>query len=383
MKPKIKILRVIHSLDPKWGGPPNAVIDHSKFLINLGLKVDILVNDEYKKNQFKSSNINIFNLGKGLFGQYGFSIKLFSWLYQNRRNYDYFIIHGLWSFYSLAARILVPNKFFIFTHGQLDPFFGSDFFKSFKKKFYWYFIEKKNLLKCKSILLTTNQEKILLKNTYVNTENIKKKIIKYGIFKKNLNKLNLKKNFYRKYPYLKKKKFLLYLGRFHEKKGCDILIKSIAFLKKKEIELNILLAGPDSKEKLHYKKISKKLDLNKNIFWSDAIYGDMKFGAILASEGMVLPSHGENFGVALVESLSMSKPVITTFKVNIFKQIIKHNAGIISNDNFKDFSKALIHFNSFTKIKKKVLSKNAFNCFNKNFNLNVKDEKTLKLFKQN
>ena len=41
-------------------------------------------------------------------------------------------------------------------------------------------------------------------------------------------------------------------------------------------------------------------------------------GSNIEFEAMLLASHGENFGVSLVESLSMSRPVITTNKVNIF-----------------------------------------------------------------
>ena len=59
---------------------------------------------------------------------------------------------------------------------------------------------------------------------------------------------------------------------------------------------------------------------------------------------MVLPSHGENFGVALVESLSCSKPVLTTNKVNIYKEILKFNAGFISKNEINSFAKILIRF---------------------------------------
>lgn len=381
MKKKIKILRIIHSLDPKWGGPPNAVIDHSKYLIKLGLQVDILVNDDVEKRYPKVLGLKIFKMGQGQLGQYGFNIKLFMWLYKNRNKYDFFIVHGLWSFYSLAARLLVPNRFFIFTHGQLDPYFSFNFFKSLKKKIYWLFIEKKNLLKCKSILVTTKYEKTLLNKTYVNTKNIKKSLIKYGIFQKNFNKKKIKKLFYKKYPFLKNKKFLLFLGRFHDKKGCDILLNSIKLLKDNKIKLNFLLAGPDSYEKDQLEKVSKDLGLQKQVFWSDAIYGNIKYGAILGSEGMVLPSHGENFGVALVESLSMSRPVITTNKVNIYKDLLKYKAGIISNDNLKSFTNSLINFNSLTKNQKINLSQNSLKCFNDNFNLASNDIETLKLFK--
>ena len=59
-KKKIKILRIIHSLDPKYGGPQNAVLDHSISLQKSGIKVDILTMDNKKKlNSPKLKNIKV------------------------------------------------------------------------------------------------------------------------------------------------------------------------------------------------------------------------------------------------------------------------------------------------------------------------------------
>ena len=49
------------------------------------------------------------------------------------------------------------------------------------------------------------------------------------------------------------------------------------------------------KEKL--KILSSGSKLNNHVFWSDMILDQLKWGAISASEAMVLSSHGENFGV--------------------------------------------------------------------------------------
>ena len=67
-------------------------------------------------------------------------------------------------------------------------------------------MRKKNLLFSKSLLLTSENEK-LLKNTFVDTNNIKKTIIRYGIKKPVFNKEKSLKKFYKKFPQLKHKKF--------------------------------------------------------------------------------------------------------------------------------------------------------------------------------
>ena len=123
--------------------------------------------------------------------------------------------------------------------------------------------------------------------------------------------------------------------------------------------------------------------MQKKIIVTNALFGDLKWGAIQASRAMLLSSHGENFGISLVESLCFGKPVITTNKVNIYKDILKYKAGFISKNNVNNFSKALQKFNSLTKKQTLKMSKNSYRCFNENFNLSKKDKSFYNLLKNN
>ena len=139
MKRKLKILRIISSIDPKYGGPSKATIDSSITLIKQGFEIHILTTDLGGKKFSKSNKIKIIYKGPYILGDYRFSLKQFLWLHKNRDKYDAFIVHGLWQFNTLIARILLKKKYFVFLHGQLDPFFKEDFFKMIKKKVYWFF----------------------------------------------------------------------------------------------------------------------------------------------------------------------------------------------------------------------------------------------------
>jgi glycosyltransferase involved in cell wall biosynthesis len=381
MKKKIKILRIIPSLDPIFGGPSKTIFDTSFMLTKKGFKVDILTGEQKgssKKNyirninMFKSNKIKIIDKGKHSLGVYCFNLAQFKWLYKNRYKYDYTIVHGLWQFSTLMARILLKKKYFVFIHGQLDPWFKENFFKKIKKKIYWFLFEKNNLLNSKSILVTSKGEKSSLDKTFVNTSGIKKTIIRYGIFKPKINKKRALAKFYRKFPKLKNKNFYLFLGRFHEKKGCETLIRSTKIIEQ-EFKDKILLAGPQNGTNYErkIKELSVNYNLDKKIIFSDMLTNEIKWGAILASKAMVLASHGENFGVSLVESLSLGKPVLTTNKVNIYKEILRDKAGFISKDNVDDFAYILMKFHKLKNNDLKILSRNANNCFTKNFDLSI------------
>ena len=103
---------------------------------------------------------------------------------------------------------------------------------------------------------------------------------------------------------------------------------------------------------------------------------------VLKSKAMLLPSHGENFGVSIVESLSIRKPVIITNKVNIYPNIKKFEAGFISSCNTNSFSENIIKFMKLNKKNYTKMSTNAFNCFNKKFNLELNQKKLISVLKK-
>ena len=99
------------------------------------------------------------------------------------------------------------------------------------------------------------------------------------------------------------------------------------------------MVGPNNEYKTKLSDLVRRYKIEKNIILTNPLSGKLKWGAVYASQAMVLSSHGENFGVSIVESLSCGKPVLITNKVNIFKIILSYQAGLVSNDNAKVFIK--------------------------------------------
>ena len=369
---KKKILRIISSLNPEYGGPPAAIVDSTIALNKIGFKVDIVTHDNKESQFVKIKNTTIHNLGPSLLGDYNLNFKFTKWLIQNRSKYDLFIVHGLWQFNTLAARLFLKKKYYVFVHGQLDPSYKKFFFNKIKKFIYWNLIEKKNLKDSKFILLTNKKEKDLLNDTYVNTKGLKKKVVGYGILEPKYDTSKVKKIFYKKFKSLKDKDFYIYLGRFHNKKGCEIIMNAVKYFSLRKKPINVLMCGSNNIYKKYLQKISKDLNIEKNIIWSNFLKNDIKLGALLSSKAMLLPSYGENFGVALVEAMACGIPVLTTNKVNIYNYIIENNAGYISSPNNVNFIKIINKFENLKKSNITQLKKNAYRCFKNNFLLSKK-----------
>ncbi len=58
----------------------------------------------------------------------------------------------------------------------------------------------------------------------------------------------LKQAFFEKCPQVKGKRYLLFLGRIHRKKGCDMLIDAFAKVAASDPDLHLVMAGPDQQQ---------------------------------------------------------------------------------------------------------------------------------------
>jgi glycosyltransferase involved in cell wall biosynthesis len=72
--------------------------------------------------------------------------------------------------------------------------------------------------------------------------------------------------------------------------------------------------------------------------------GGAKWGALYGCEAFILPSHQENFGIAVVEALGCGRPVLISDKVNIWREIVDDGAGLVEEDSVKGTARLLARF---------------------------------------
>jgi len=152
---------------------------------------------------------------------------------------------------------------------------------------------------------------------------------------------------------------LLYTGRFDDAKGIDDIIQAIYILKKKEININLHLAGyfGNGKYLKHLKKISKKLYVSDKIIY----HGLLKLGDELNtlyrnSDILIIASKSEGFPRSIWEAFSNSIPVITT-NVGSIPYILKnkHDSIIINHSSPIEIVDAVIELKTNKRLRKKIL----------------------------
>ncbi len=372
----MKVLEVISSLNPRTGGTAESLKQLEKILSSKHT-IEILCLDKPKSPWLRDFKSKIYALGPAI-TRYAFSKRLLGWLRKNAVSYDCIIVNGIWQYVGFAVWLILKNSetpYFIYAHGMLDPWFKKNYLiKHLKKSIYWP-IQYRILKDAEAVVFNCKEEaRLASKSFWPNRWN--SKIISHGIFKPPVNKSHLVAGFLDRYKIPRNQNLILFLGRIHEKKGIDNLVKSFAELSS---DYRLIIAGPESAYGNRMKRLAKKLGISHKITWTGMLENDLKWGAFYASDAFILPSHQENFGIAVVEALACGLPVLISDKVNIWKKIYDFSAGFVENDSLEGTSKLLKRWHLASEEKKKKMAKSAKICFESNFDINKNISQLIRL----
>jgi glycosyltransferase involved in cell wall biosynthesis len=240
-------------------------------------------------------------------------------------------VYAAWKVASAQRRPLI-----ITPHGSLN---GRWRYSGLKKYIYRKFILDNIFHETSFVHVLNKNEELACREFGIKSEI---RIIPNGI---PLNKLDCEYSPYmafEKWPRLKDKRVVLYLGRLWSGKGLDVLVESWAFNKNKVNLGNWLLviAGPDYRNyKSHLEQKIESMGLEQSIYLLDPVYDDLKNSLIKAATLFVLPSHAEGFSMAILEALAEKIPVLYTDKCN-FPELAANQGGWEISDTSKAFSDA-------------------------------------------
>jgi glycosyltransferase involved in cell wall biosynthesis len=328
----MKILQVIHSVNPRAGGTTEALRQFSAALIRRGMEVEALTLDTPDAPWNRDFPLPLHALGTGRAG-YGYAPGVIPWLVRRGAGYDLIVVNGLWQFGSYAvwrATRRTGRPYVVFPHGMLDPWFKRRYpLKHLKKWLYWPWAEYRVLRDAEAVFFTSEQERLDARKSFWLYQ-CREEVLGFGIDPPPAVDDSL---FRRKFPELEGRRLFLFLGRFHEKKGCDLLLRAFQRVRA-ETDLHLVMAGPpDNSYAAEMARLSRELGLEKRVTWTGMLSGDLKWSAFQSAEAFVLPSHQENFGVSVVEALASGCPVLISNKVNIWREVSAAQAGLVENDD--------------------------------------------------
>ncbi len=369
----MKILHVMCSVNPQGGGPIEAMKQIATVLTAQDYTIEFACLDPPNADWLTTFPFKVYALGPGIFS-YHYSPQFLPWLRQNIAKYDRIVVNGIWQYHSFATWLALrqtSTKYFVYTHGMLDPWFKVTYpLKHLKKWLYWPWAEYRVLQDAHAVLFTTESEKILARQSFW-LYKCHEVVVNYGTASPTGNIELQRQDFFKQFPDLQDKRLLLFLSRIHIKKGCDLLLEAFAKVTDVDDSLHLVMAGPDQSNWQAQLQIqAEKLGISQRITWTGMLSGDLKWGAFHAAEVFVLPSHQENFGIVVAEALACGLPVLISNKVNIWQEVIAEEAGLVANDDLEGTIKLIKQWLSMLSTEQQLMRKKAKQCFLSHFEIN-------------
>jgi glycosyltransferase involved in cell wall biosynthesis len=336
----VRILHCISTVDPATGGPIEGVRQISRVNAGHGHEIELLTLDPPDSPDAAAFPFPVHALGPGR-TRYGYSSGLVPWLRAHAHRFDAVIVNGIWghNLYSVW-RALAGGRvpYFVFTHGMLDPWFKYRYpLKHLKKWLFWPWAVYPALRDASAVLFTCAEERDLARQSFW-LYDCNEIVVSYGTPGLPDLARDYAAGFIERFPAVAGKRRFVFLGRVHPKKGPDLLIRALAALQKagtwNPAQMCLVMAGPaDGDYGGRLKALAARLGVADSIVWTGMLRGEDKWGALQSAEAFVLPSHQENFGIAVAESLSAGVPVLISRSVNIWRDIIDDGAGLAGQDS--------------------------------------------------
>jgi glycosyltransferase involved in cell wall biosynthesis len=370
----VKILHVVRSVNPAGGGPIEGIKQLASVNQPLGHEIEVASLDAPDAGFLKTFPLPVHPLGTGNL-KYGYSNRLVPWLRENVSGYDVVIANGIWQYNSFGVWRVLHNAetpYVVFTHGMLDPWFNATYrLKHLKKMLYWPWGEYRVLRDARAVFFTSEEERLLARQSF-RPYQCNEIVVKYGTSGPKGDPQAELETFYSQFPQLRGKRLAIFLGRLHEKKGCDLLIRAFAKVLATDPDWQLVMCGPDQvgwQAKLSV--MAEQLNLSHRITWTGMLSGNLKWGALRASEVFVLPSHQENFGIVVAEALACGLPALISNKVNIWREVQNSGAGIVGADDLEGTCAALETWVEMSSQQRSEMRLRARECFLQNFEIHA------------
>jgi len=382
MNRPLRLLNLIRTLDPEAGGPVEGLRQSVAATRALGHTEEVLTLDDPNRPWLRDFVAPTHALGPAR-GNFGYTPRLLPWLRRHAGSYDALVVHGLWQYHGLLTRRALLGSavpYFVYPHGMLDPWFKRAYpGKHAKKWLYWMAAERSVLRDAAAVLFTTQEESRLAPQSFPLLQ-ARHEVLGYGLALDETARQARASDFLQRFAGLQGLRLLLFLGRLHPKKGCDLLIEAFATVAQQDLRLHLVMAGPapaDLLAALH--SLVQQLGLVERVTFAGMLQGAEKWGAMRAAEAFVLPSHQENFGVAAAEALAMGVPALLSTQVNIWREVVSGGAGLAEADTLAGTGQLLSRWLALSPEARAHMRSAAAPCFERHFQADAWAQRMLAL----
>jgi glycosyltransferase involved in cell wall biosynthesis len=345
----MRILQVVDSLDPVYGGPPTVVLRLSAALAREGAQVTLYSQERPGRERDIAATLQgipgielVRRVSEvcdsrvaRLTGRPGRNF-----LHRSGHEFDLVHIHGLW-LPSLAAILRESLRrscpYVITPHGMLARWSLAQ--SPLRKKIALATTWRTLIRRASFVQALTPAEARDFRSLGIDCP---VDVIPNGFFLEEMGELPPAGTFHTAHPELRGRPFILFLGRLHYVKRVDWLVRAFAKLAATLTDVHLVVAGPDCGTRSQVEQAVKTADLAARVHFVGPLYGQQKYAAMVDARCFCQPSVYETFSMSILEAMACGLPPVITRACN-FDEVQSSGAGLVV-DSEEELADALSRF---------------------------------------
>ena len=146
----------------------------------------------------------------------------------------------------------------------------------------------------------------------------------------------------RKYPNVQGRKIVLFLARLHRIKGLDVLAEAAKSLAESRDDFSLVVAGSGAPGyEAEVRDLVDQCGISERTIFTGMVVGEDKWQLLRAADVFVLPSLHESSPVAVMEAMASGTPVVVSDQVGMHGEIAEAGAGLVTTLDPADVAGAI------------------------------------------
>jgi glycosyltransferase involved in cell wall biosynthesis len=307
----LRVLQVIHTLDPTAGGVAAVCTRLAREQLRRGLDVRVLARHlpETADAPLPPDRVTLSSSGQ--------TRDAVRWA-------DYVHLHGVWDWVLFRAarearRAGKPHL--VAPHGMLYPWSLGR--KRWKKRLALALGFRHMLNRATALHVLNPDEARAIEPLRLHSPVV---TVPNGISLEEVDPLPPAAEFRRTVPDLGESPYVLFLSRLHPGKGLDYLADAFPTIARQRPDVHLVVAGPDAGARADFVRRIGDARLGGRVHLVGPLFGRAKWAAYAGARCFCLPSQHETFSVAILEALACRVPVVISDACH-FPEIRQAGAG--------------------------------------------------------